>query len=373
MRVAIVHDWLTGMRGGERCLEVFCEIYPDADIYTLLYFPGSVSPTIERRRIYTSPVQHLPWTRTRYRQYLPLFPLAVRRLRPRGYDLLLSSSHCVAKGISTGGTPHICYCHTPMRYVWDRFPEYFGPGRPLLHRLVGLLLRHSLQRWDRQSNSEVGLFLANSRHVAGRIRTYYGRDSEVVYPPVSTERFHPGRRVEDYYLVVSALAPYKRIDLAVRAFRRRKGRLLVVGRGQEEPRLRNLAGPGVSFLGWRSDEEVAGLMQRCRAFILAGQEDFGITPLEVMASGRPVVALAQGGALETLIDVDDPSGRAPTGVLFQEPSVDSLVDGIDRLERHLADFDPLLLRAHAERFSRPRFRREMEEKIDRFLKRPPEL
>ena len=356
MRVALVHDWLTGMRGGERCLEVFCELFPDADLFTLLHVPGSVSPLIERRRIVTSFVQRLPAAATRYRQYLPLFPRAVEAFDLRGYDLVLSSSHCVAKGARPApGAPHVCYCFTPMRYVWDLYDDYFGRRAGRLTRTVMPPVAARLRRWDRESISRVDRFVAISRHVAARIERYYERTAEVIYPPVDVQRFDLAAGDDDgFYLIVSALSPYKRLDLAVQAAQRLGRRLLVVGWGPEERRLRSLAGPAVEFLGHCSDEDVAALYRRCRAVLFPGVEDFGIVPLEAMAAGRPVIAFEGGGALETVV----PPGldRPPTGLFFREQTVDALAEAMRRLESGAVTFEPKALRARAEEFDRPRFK-----------------
>src|SRR5439155_5838885 len=251
-RVALVHDWLTGMRGGERCLEVICELFPDAPIFTLLHVPGSVSAAIERHRIVTSFVQRLPGAAERYRNYLPLFPAAVRGFDLRGFDVVLSLSHCVAKAVRVpAGALHICYCFTPMRYVWD-LEEAYTRGGGWLARLALPPVAAALRRWDRRTDG-VDDFVAISRHIADRIRRVYGREADVIYPPVDVARFRIAADVDDYYLVVSALVSYKRVDLAVAAATRLGRRLLVVGRGSEEARLRAMAGPGVRFLGWRPD------------------------------------------------------------------------------------------------------------------------
>ena len=357
LRVALVHDWLTGMRGGERCLEVFCEIFPDADLFTLLHVPGSVSPVIERRRIVTSFVQRLPGAARRYRHYLPLFPLAVERFDLRGYDLVLSSSHCVAKAARPArGATHVCYCFTPMRYVWDRYGDYFGARAPLALRLGMPPIAAALRAWDRATSHRVDRFVAISRFVAARIQAAYGRDAEVIHPPVDLARFTPGPGPGDHYLVVSALVPYKRVDLAVAAATARGCRLRVVGTGPEEARLRAIAGPSVEFLGWRSDAEVADLYAGCRAVLFPSVEDFGIVPLEAMASGRPVIALGVGGAAETVVPLDASDDAAPTGVFFHEQSVPALIEAMRTFERDEARFDPKALRARAEPFDRPIFR-----------------
>ena len=361
-RVALVHDWLTGMRGGERCLEVFCELFPEADLFTLLRVPGSVSETIERRRITTSFIQGMPGAAQRYRHYLPLFPAAVRRFDLRGYDLVLSSSHAVAKGVRVPpGALHVCYCFTPMRYVWDLYGEYFGARAGPLTRAVMPPLAAWLRRWDRRTAAGVHHFVAISRFVADRIRRAYGRPAEVIYPPVDVARFRVEEGPGDFYLVVSALTPYKRVDLAVAAASKLGRRLVVVGSGPEEARLRSLAGPTVELLGWRDDAEIALLYSRCRALLFPTVEDFGITPLEAMASGRPVIALGQGGALETVVG---PGGAEPaTGIFFERQSVEDLAEAIQRFESDSPRFEPKALRRRAEAFDRPLFK----ERIEQYL------
>ena len=359
MRVALVHDWLTGMRGGERCLEVFCELFPDADLYTLLHVRGSVSPTIERRRIITSFIQRLPDAARRYRAYLPLFPAAIRALDLRGYDLVLSSSHAVAKSVRVPrGALHVCYCFTPMRYVWDLYDEYFGARAGGLTRLVMPPVAAVLRRWDRRTAAGVHHFVGISRFIADRIRRCYGRDADVIYPPVDVARFRIEEKPDAYYLIVSALTPYKRVDLAVEAATRLGRRLVVVGTGPEDERLRALAGPTVEFLGWKDDGQVAELYARCRALLFPTVEDFGITPLEAMAAGRPVIALGQGGALETVVP---PGGTTPpTGLLFPRQTADDLVEAIRRFETGAVAFEPKALRRHAETFDRPVFKERIE-------------
>ena len=355
MRVALVHDWLTGMRGGERCLEVFCELFPDADLFTLLHVPGAVTPVIERRRVVTSFIQRMPDAARSYRRYLPLFPLAVSRFDLEGYNLILSTSHAVAKGVRVPtGALHVCYCFTPMRYVWDLYPDYFGDSAGRLTRAVMPPVAAALRRWDRRTASGVHHFVAISRFVADRIHRVYGRASDVIYPPVDVARFRIEEPTGDFYLVVSALTPYKRIDLAVEAATRLGRRLLVVGSGPEARRLGARAGGGVEFLGWRDDARVADLYARCRALIFPTVEDFGITPLEAMASGRPVIALGQGGALETVVPPgsDDP----PTGLFFAPQTSEALIEGIGAFEAAPGRFEPKQLRRRAEAFDRPLFK-----------------
>lgn len=350
------------MRGGERCLEVLCELFPSAPLYTLLHVPGSVSPAIERRRIVTSFVQTLPRAAARYRYYLPAFPLAIRRFDLSGYDLVLSMSHCVAKGVRVPpGALHLCYCFSPMRYVWDLADDYFGPGHGLAARVLGPPLAAGLRRWDRRT-AGVDRFVAISHHIADRIRRAYDRAADVIYPPVDVRRFEIAGDADDYYLVVGALVPYKRVDLAIAAAGRLGRRLVVVGSGPEEARLQALAGPTVSFLGWRSDEEIARLYARCRALIFPAVEDFGITPLEAAAAGRPTIALGRGGALETMVPLDE-GDAAPTAVFFAEQTVDALVEAIARFERSETRFDAKALRARAEAFDRPVFKQKLADYI----------
>jgi len=360
--VAIVHDWLTGMRGGERCLEVVCELFPDASLFTLIHVPGSVSPVIENRRIVTSFVQRLPAAAAQYRRYLPLFPAAARRFDLRGYDVVLSLSHCVAKGVRPSPRAlHLSYCFTPMRYIWDLYDDYFGARAGLATRWLMPPVAAWLRRWDRRTDSVDG-FVAISRHIADRIARVYGRVADVIHPPVDVERFRVADTIGDYYLVVSALVPYKRVDLAIDAANRLGRRLLVVGTGPEEGRLRALAGPTVEFLGWRHDREVAALYARCRALLFPALEDFGIAPLEAAAAGRPTIALGRGGALETMVGLD--AAEPATAVFFHEQTAEALIDGIRTFEAAAGRFEPKALRARAEQFDRPVFARRLFAYID---------
>lgn len=378
MRVAIVHDWLTGMRGGERCLEVFCELFPDADLYTLLHIKGTVSPTIERHRIHTSFIQTFPLARRFYRYYLPLFPVAIERFRLESYDLVLSSSHCVAKGIrSPAGAKHLCYIHAPMRYVWDQFENYSGEGRsgPVARLGMGLC-RAPLQRWDVASAAQVDQFVANSHNIARKVQRYYDRPAAVAHPPVDWHTFQLAERSEDFYLMVTAFAPYKRVDLAIQACNVMKRRLKIIGKGQEEARLRKLAGPTVEFLGWQPDDVVRDHYARCRALLFPGEEDFGIVPLEAMACGKPVIAFGRGGALETVRPLVDragsesrlaqadrrdagPADGAATGVFFFEHSTESLMGALECFERRQTEFNPRAIRDHIAPFDRLLFKERM--------------
>jgi glycosyltransferase involved in cell wall biosynthesis len=358
-KVALLHDWLTGMRGGEKVLEAICELYPGATLYTFLRVPGSVSARIERHSIRTSPVHWVPGAGRHYRHFLPLYPALVELFDLDGYDLVISSSHCAVKSaIRSPSATHVCYCHSPMRYAWDQFPEYFGPER--VGRLQSQLLRPvmaGLARWDAATAGRVDRFLANSQYVAGRIQRYYNRQSAVVYPPVDTSFFHPEavRPKPQGFVIVSALVPYKRVDVAIEACRRVGAPLTIVGRGPEEARLRHLAGPDVQFLGWRSDEEVRALYRAATAVLLPGTEDFGMVPVEAQACGAPVVALARGGACETVIDGE-------TGVLVDEPTADAFADGLAKVQSLTLAIQAI--RANAGRFSRERFMTDFQAAID---------
>jgi len=366
--VALVHDWLTGLRGGERVLQALCEMYPGADLFTLVHVPGTCGPVIESRRITTSFLQRLPAARTRYRHYLPLFPLAIESLDLRGYDLVISTSHAVAKGCRPApGARHVAYIHTPMRYVWDQFDAYFGPGRAgPLTRAAAHLVAPWLRRWDVRSTARAHALIANSRFVSGRMERVWGRAADaVVYPPVETSRFHPAadlpaaeRGPMGYALIVSALVPYKRVELAVQAFTRLGRKLVVAGDGPELPRLMTGAGPTVRFLGGIAHEELPRLYAAASFFVLPGEEDFGIAPVESQSAGRPVLALGRGGALETVVP-----GR--TGLFFEEPSVESLLAGVAAMDRFAPDADQTLIHAHAERFAAPRFGDELREALQR--------
>jgi glycosyltransferase involved in cell wall biosynthesis len=365
VNVALVHDWLTGMRGGERVLEALLTLFPDATIHTLVHRPGSTSAAIEARPIRTSFLQRVPGGVRHYPYFLPLFPRAVRGLDVAGADLVVSTSHAVAKGVATRGVPHLCYCHTPMRYVWDQFDEYFGPGRaspPV--RWAAHLVAPPLRRWDVRTAANVDAFVANSAYVRERIRRLYGRGARVVHPPVDVDRFQPAPVRGDFYLVVSALVPYKRVDRAVDACTRLGRPLVVVGEGPELADLRRRAGPTVAFAGRVPDVEVTSLMARCRALILPGVEDFGIVVVEARASGAPVIALGEGGALETVTDLrDDPVGG--NGLLIAGPTVEAFCDGIRALER--MDLDPARIRDGVECYATDRFLREMAAEVERLI------
>ncbi len=355
-RIAIVHDWLTGMRGGEKVLEVLCERFPGARIFTLVHVRGAVSASIERLPIHSSALQKLPAIGRYYRACLPLFPSAIEQFSLDDFDLVISSSHCVAKSVlARPDARHVCYCHTPMRYAWDQFDAYFGPAR--LGRPLSAVMRRvmaALARWDRDTAGRVHRYVTNSQYVAGRIRRYYNREATIVYPPVDTVFFTPGPvrgGADPGALVVSALVPYKRIEVAIEACRLAGIPLTIVGDGPERGALERMAGGAVRFTGRVSDTDLRDAYRDAALVLLPGEEDFGIVPVEAQACGTPVVALARGGALESVLP-------GKTGVLVDDPTPRAFADGIRRaLDARL---EPVAIRRHAERFDRGRFGDEME-------------
>ena len=346
LNTTLCHDWLTGMRGGEKCLEILCDGFPDAEVVTLIHNREAISEAINTHPIRTSWLQRVPGVMKRYRMLLPVFPWTINHQPPIGGDLLISTSHCVAKALRTRPeTRHLCYCFTPMRYAWTFQDEYFA-GRPIRAIVAKPILAY-LRRWDRRVSSRVDRFVAISEHIRKRIQLFYGRDADVVYPPVDIERLTPGTAAHGGYdLVLSALVPYKRIDLAVRAYAQLGYPLKIVGIGGELQRLKAMAAPNIEFLEWQSDAAILALYRGCRQLIFPGEEDFGIVPLEAQACGRPVVAFARGGALETIVD-----GR--TGIFFNEQTPASLLDAVARGADNRWDMD--VIRANAESFGPDRY------------------
>lgn len=363
-RIALVHDWLTGMRGGEKCLEAACERWPAAKLYTLLHKPGSVSRAIERLHPRASLLNSLPGWPKYYRYLLPLMPLAARWPIPASTQLVLSFSHCVAKAARPPkGVPHVCYCFSPMRYAWHMESSYFRGG--IKATAIGVILKQ-LREWDRKSADRVTHFVAISRTIQTRIRECYDRDSIVIYPPVDTAFYTPAAVPrEDYYLVVSALAPYKRFDLAVEACQRLGKKLVVIGSGQEEAKLRATAKPTTTFLGWQSDEIIRDHFCRCAAVLFPAEEDFGIVPVEAQACGAPVIAFGRGGATETISGFGEPN---PTGLFFQEQTVEAVMAAIEQYEKNRSAFDPADARRNAEPFERPRYERELFGYVESLIK-----
>lgn len=347
--IAIVHDWLTTFGGAERCLILLHRLFPTAPIYTLVHDAKNTPPELDDAHIIPSLLQKLPGARHDYQRYLPAMPYAIEQFDLRSYDLILSSSHAVAKGVLTHSRQkHLCYCYTPMRYVWDLYQTYLEHTQlSSMAERVFRLSAHYLRQWDYTTAQRVDKFLAISETVRRRIKHVYGREAPVVYPPVDTEYFTPDPAgVREYYLIVSRFVPYKRVDLAIEVFKHREEQLLVVGEGPQLSRLKRMAGRNTDFLGPVSDEELRALYQNCKALVFPGEEDFGLTPVECMACGRPVVALGYGGAAETVLDGE-------TGVHFGEQTPLALDSAIDRLEQ--LQLDPASCRQRARHFDQSVF------------------
>lgn len=353
MRVALVHDWLITWRGGEKVLAHLAALFPQADLFTLMHAPGALPRELAGRKVVTSFVDRLPLAHRAHRHFLPLFPSAISRLDLSGYGLVISSSHCVAKGVHVPpGARHLSYVHAPLRYMWDRFDDYFGPGRSSVPvRLAARAMRPFFRAWDVESSKGVDRFVANSHHVARQIARRYGRQAVVVPPPVELERFTAlpleGGGRGGYFLYVGAFAPYKRLDLAVQAFAQLGLPLWVAGSGQDVKALEG-APRNVRVLGQVSDGELPALMRNARALIFPGEEDFGLTPLEMQATGRPVIAYGRGGALETVTPA--------TGLFFDEQTPGELIAAVQRFDAWEAGFDPEAARAQATRFTPAEFR-----------------
>jgi glycosyltransferase involved in cell wall biosynthesis len=360
MKVAIVHYWLVGMRGGEKVVEALAEMYPQADIFTHVYVPEMISEKIREHRIIPTFINALPRASKMYKTYLPLMPLALEQCDLRGYDLVISSESGPAKGvIPPAEALHVCYCHTPMRYIWNMYHDYRdGAGR--VTRMMMPALSHYLRMWDVSTAARVDSFVANSETVAKRIRRYYGADSVVIHPPVDTNSFSiaPPSELEDYYLMAGELVSYKRPDLAVRAFNELKLKLVVIGGGDMLDEVRRLAGPTVTVLGAQPFDVLRRHYAKCRALIFPGEEDFGMVPVEAMASGRPVIAFGRGGAVETV-------AKGLSGVFFAEQTLESISLAVKELDK--IEIDPAKIAAHAERFGKDHFFRKMREHIDRLF------
>jgi glycosyltransferase involved in cell wall biosynthesis len=369
MKVAIVHDWLTGMRGGEKCLEVFCELFPGADLYTLIYFPNTVCESIGRMTVKPSWINRLPGVGRYYRYCLPLFPRTIEKFEFDNYDFILSSSHCVAKGIIPSRALHIAYIHSPMRYIWDQYSAYFGENTSWLAKAGMKVCRPYLRRWDLRSAARVHCFIANSNNVAGKIKKLYGREATVIHPPVNLKQFFCVDCPEDYYLIVSALVPYKKIALAIEAFNQLGLPLKIAGDGPLRKKLQAMAGPNVEFLGWVDSAALPRLYAYCQALVLPGEEDFGIAPLEAQASGRPVIAYGKGGTLETVVPLSYSTkpiatGVSPTGIFFEEPTAESLIRAARSFCEKKELFKPEAIRDHASLFDRDRFKTEIKNFLD---------
>jgi glycosyltransferase involved in cell wall biosynthesis len=357
LKVAIVHEWFSTYAGSERVVEQLLRVVPQADLFALVDFLGEGERAfIGNRPVRTSFLQKLPWARKKFRSYLPLMPLAIEQLDVSGYDVVISSNHAVAKGILIGPDQrHISYVHTPMRYAWDLQHQYLAEqGYTGIRGALPRMILHYLRRWDQSSAARVNTFVANSKYIARRIKNCYQRDAEVIYPPVNVDSFSVCENKEDFYVAASRLVPYKRMPLIAEAFAAMPERkLVIVGDGPDLPKVKAVAGKNVEVLGYQSNEVLRDLMRRARAFVFAAEEDFGITPVEAMACGTPVIAFGRGGATESVSDGE-------TGLFFDAPSVASIVDAVERFERSRDQFEPSVIRKRSEFFSPERFRSQFE-------------
>ena len=349
MRVAIVHYWLVSMRGGEKVVEALCDMYPEADIFTLVYDESRVSEKIKRHKVTSSFLQKIPGAVKHYQSLLPLMPFALESLDLSGYDLIISSESGPAKGIiAPPHSTHVCYCHSPMRYIWDHYHSYRA-NAGLASRMLLPWMAPLLRSWDVSTSMRVDRFVANSHHVRARIGKYYGRSATVIYPPVAVDDYAPATETGDFYLCAGQLVSYKRVDLAVRAFTKMGRNLVVIGEGKELAALKAIAGPTITFLGRAPFPVLKEKLARCKALIFPGEEDFGLIPVETMASGRPVIAFGSGGALETVVP-------GLSGVLFHEQTPEAIIDAVHAFETESAAFDPAAIREHAARFSTRNFK-----------------
>ncbi|MGC9001666.1 MAG: glycosyltransferase family 4 protein [Dictyoglomus sp.] len=364
MRVAVVHDWIVNIGGAEKVLKAILELFPDVDVYTLVYLKDTLRKLGINNKVYSSFISGLPFAKTKYSYYLPLMPLAIEQFDLSKYDLVISSSHCVAKGVLTKSYQiHICYCHTPMRYIWDLYFPYLKEHK-LENGIKGIFVKpilHYLRIWDVSSANRVDYFVANSQNVANRIRKIYRRDSVVIYPPVDVERFLPSYKKEDYFMVLSRLVPYKKVDLVVETFNELNLPLVVIGDGEEMGKIKKMAKENIKILGWQEDDVVKEYLAKAQALIFASEEDFGIVPVEAQACGTPVIAYNRGGAKETVIDGE-------TGILFEEQNVESLKKAVLRFLKERDNFQRDKIMENAKRFSEDRFKREFKSYIEGIIR-----
>lgn len=363
MKVAIIHYWLTKRRGGERVLEEICQLFPNADIYTHVVDRKSLSESLLKHNIYTTFIARLPFARKLYQLYLPFMPLALEELDLTGYDLVISSESGPAKGVITDThTKHVCYCHTPMRYIWNMYPAYKRDAGVISQYIIPFLF-HYMRQWDFCSAARVDYFIANSSAVAARIKKYYRRHSEVIAPPVDTERFRTTETVDDgFYLCCGELVEYKKVDLAIQAFNKMGKKLVVIGGGQKLTEARRIAGPTVSILGWQSEEVLMDHYSRCSALIFPGEEDFGLVPVEAMAAGKPVIAYERGGIRDTVLD-------RVTGILYKQQTVAGLMSAVEDFEKTRDTFSRQTIMNHAEKFASAAFRQKFSDFIGQVLLR----
>ena len=363
MKKALIHDWFSTYAGAEKCVESFTNIWNDFEIYSLIDFLSGIDrdKILKGKRAHTSFIQKLPFAKDKYRNYLPLFPLAIEQFDLSGYDVVLSSSHAVAKGVLTHSNQlHIAYVHTPIRYAWDLYHQYLresGLDRGLKGVLAKYFL-HKIRIWDASTANRVDHYVANSRYIARRIKKTYGKPSDVIYPPVDVDKFTLREAKEEFYLTASRMVPYKKIDLIVEAFSQTDKKLLVIGDGPDMAKIKSKAGKNVELLGFADDETMADLMGRAKAFVFAAEEDFGITPVEAQACGTPVICFGRGGARETVIDGE-------SGLYFMEQNTKELLAAVAKFEQNYDKFEPTKIRENSLKFSRARFESEIKSYVEK--------
>ena len=363
MKKALIHDWFSTYAGAEKCVESFTDIWDDFEIYSLIDFLKGADrdKILKGKRAHTSFIQKLPFAKDKYRNYLPLFPLAIEQFDLSGYDVVLSSSHAVAKGVLTHSNQlHIAYVHTPIRYAWDLYHQYLresGLDRGLKGVLAKYFL-HKIRLWDASTANRVDHYVANSRYIARRIKKTYSKPSDVIYPPVDVDKFTLREAKEEFYLTASRMVPYKKIDLIVEAFSQTDKKLLVIGDGPDMAKIKSKAGKNVELLGFASDETMADLMGRAKAFVFAAEEDFGITPVEAQACGTPVICFGRGGARETVLDGE-------SGLYFMEQNAKELLAAVAKFEQNYDKFEPIKIRENSLKFSRARFESEIKSYVEK--------
>lgn len=363
MKKALVHDWFSTYAGAEKCIESFTDIWDDLEIYSLIDFLSDAdrNKILKGKHAHTSFIQKLPFAKDKYRNYLPLFPLAIEQFDLSAYDVVLSSSHAVAKGVLTHSNQlHIAYVHTPIRYAWDLYHQYLresGLDRGLKGMLAKYFL-HKIRLWDASTANRVDHYVANSRYIARRIKKTYGKPSDVIYPPVDVDKFTLREAKEEFYLTASRMVPYKKIDLIVEAFSQTDKKLLVIGDGPDMAKIKSKAGKNVELLGFASDETMADLMGRAKAFVFAAEEDFGITPVEAQACGTPVICFGRGGARETVLDGE-------SGLYFMEQNTKELLAAVAKFEQNYDKFEPVKIRENSLKFSRARFEAEIKSYVEK--------
>jgi glycosyltransferase involved in cell wall biosynthesis len=362
VKKALIHDWFSVYAGAEKCVESFTNIWDDFEVYSLIDFLNDKDRKIilKGKKANTSFVQNLPKAKDKYRNYLPLFPLAIEQFDLSKYDVILSSSHAVAKGVLTHSNQlHISYVHTPIRYAWDLYHQYLkesGLDKGLKGKLAKYFL-HKIRMWDMSTVNRVDHYIANSHYIARRIKKVYGKESTVIYPPVDVDKFELCEQKEEFYMTASRMVPYKKIDMIVEAFSKTDKKLVVIGTGPDMEKIKAKAGKNIELMGYQSDEVMIDMMQKAKAFIFAAEEDFGITPVEAQACGTPVICLGKGGTKETVIDM-------VSGVHFMEQTVEALLEAVEKFENNIDSFEPKKIRENALRFSKERFEKEIKEFVE---------